>query len=142
MEIVSWKIEGLFKANAQKVYEEIGNTSVSPEEVLEKARNENSELHKCFEWDDSVAAEKFRLQQARQIIQLLVIVPQKKTDEPVRVFSITSQRNTYQPTRLFLQQPDEYQILLKKAKIELAEFKKRYKTLSELEEIFKCIDEL
>lgn len=142
MEIVSWKIEGLFKANAQKVYEEIGNTSVSPEEVLEKARNEKSELHKCFEWDDSVAAEKFRLQQARQIIQLLVIVPQKKTDEPVRVFSITSQRNTYQPTRLFLQQPDEYQILLKKAKIELAEFKKRYKTLSELEEIFKCIDEL
>lgn len=142
MEIVSWKIEGLFKANAQKVYEEIGDTSVSPEEVLEKARNEKSELHKCFEWDDSVAAEKFRLQQARQIIQLLVIVPQKKTDEPVRVFSITSQRNTYQPTRLFLQQPDEYQILLKKAKIELAEFKKRYKTLSELEEIFKCIDEL
>lgn len=142
MEIVSWKIEGLFKANAQKVYEEIGNTSVSPEEVLEKARNEKSELHKCFEWDDSVAAEKFRLQQARQIIQLLVIIPQKKTDEPVRVFSITSQRNTYQPTRLFLQQPDEYQILLKKAKIELAEFKKRYKTLSELEEIFKCIDEL
>lgn len=142
MEIVSWKIEGLFKANAQKVYEEIGDTSISPEEVLEKARNEKSELHKCFEWDDSVAAEKFRLQQARQIIQLLVIVPQKKTDEPVRVFSITSQRNTYQPTRLFLQQPDEYQILLKKAKIELAEFKKRYKTLSELEEIFKCIDEL
>lgn len=142
MEIVSWKIEGLFKANAQKVYEEIGDTSVSPEEVLEKARNEKSELHKCFEWDDSVAAEKFRLQQARQIIQLLVIIPQKKTDEPVRVFSITSQRNTYQPTRLFLQQPDEYQILLKKAKIELAEFKKRYKTLSELEEIFKCIDEL
>lgn len=142
MEIVSWKIEGLFKANAQKVYEEIGDTSISPEEVLEKARNEKSELHKCFEWDDSTAAEKFRLQQARQIIQLLVIVPQKKTDEPVRVFSITSQRNTYQPTRLFLQQPDEYQILLKKAKIELAEFKKRYKTLSELEEIFKCIDEL
>lgn len=142
MEIVSWKIEGLFKANAQKVYEEIGDTSVSPEEVLEKARNEKSELHKCFEWDNSVAAEKFRLQQARQIIQLLVIIPQKKTDEPVRVFSITSQRNTYQPTRLFLQQPDEYQILLKRAKIELAEFKKRYKTLSELEEIFKCIDEL
>ena len=38
--------------------------------------------------------------------------------------------------------PAECEILLKKAKIELAEFKKRYKTLSELEEIFKCIDEL
>ena len=142
MDSVKWKVSGIFKADAQKVYKEIGSTSITPEEVLEKARNEKTELNKCFEWNDGVAAEKYRLQQARQIIQLLVVVPKSEDSEPIRAFQITSERNTYQPTRLFLEQPDEYQILLKRAKIELAEFKKRYKTLSELEEIFKCIDEL
>ena len=142
MDSVKWKVSGIFKADAQKVYKEIGSTSITPEEVLEKARNEKTELNKCFEWNDGIAAEKYRLQQARQIIQLLVVVPKSEDSEPIRAFQITSERNTYQPTRLFLEQPDEYQILLKRAKIELAEFKKRYKTLSELEEIFKCIYEL
>ena len=142
MESVKWKISGVFKADAQKVYEEIGDTSVSPEEILKKARQKKSELHKCFEWDDSVAAERFRLQQARQIIQLLVITPKYEDDEPVRVFQITSEKNVYQPTRMILQQPDEYAQLLKRAKGELFALQKRYKILSELEAVFAAIDEL
>ena len=142
MESVKWKVSGIFKADAQKVYEEIGDTSVSPEEILKKARKKRSELHKCFEWDDSVAAERYRLQQARQIIQLLVITPKYEDDEPVRVFQITSEKNVYQPTRMILQQPDEYAQLLKRAKGELFVIEKRYKMLSELEAVFAAIDEL
>lgn len=140
---VEWKINGIFKANAQKVYEEIGDRKVTPEEVLEQAKNdEYSELHKCFEWDDSIAAEKYRLSQARQIIQLLVIKPEKKEEPLVRVFQITTETNNYQPTRLFLEQPDEYKALLQRAKNELAALKSRYKTLSELEKVFEAIDEI
>lgn len=140
---VEWKINGIFKANAQKVYEEIGDRKVTPEEVLEQARNdENSELHKCFEWDDSVAAEKYRLTQARQVIQFLVIKPEKKDEPQVRVFQITTETNNYQPTRLFIQQPDEYKALLQRAKNELSAIKSRYKTLSELEKVFEAIDEI
>lgn len=140
---VEWKINGIFKANAQKVYEEIGDRKVTPEEVLEQARNdENSELHKCFEWNDSIAAEKYRLTQARQIIQLLVIKPEKKEEPQVRVFQITTETNNYQPTKLFLEQPDEYKALLQRAKNELAALKTRYKTLSELEKVFEAIDEI
>lgn len=142
MEQVKWKINGIYKADAQKCYEEIGDSSVSPEEVLNKARDKKTELHKCFEWDDKVAGEKYRLQQARMIINLLVIVPKKEDSEPVRVFQITSQKNTYQPTRLFMQQPDEYQRLLKRAKDELTAIRNRYKMLSELENVFDAIDEL
>lgn len=140
---VEWKINGIFKANAQKVYEEIGDRKVTPEEVLEQARNdEDSELHKCFEWNDSVAAEKYRLTQARQIIQLLVIKPEKKEEPQVRVFQITTETNNYQPTRLFLEQPDEYKALLQRAKNELSALKTRYKTLSELEAVFTEIDKV
>ena len=142
MDSVKWKVSGIFKADAQRVYEELGDTSITPEEVLEKARKKRSELHKCFEWDDSVAAEKFRLQQARQIIQMLVITPKSEDDEPVRVFQITSEKNVYQPTRMILQQPDEYEQLLRRAKGELFAIEKRYKMLSELEAVFAAIDEL
>ena len=142
MDSVKWKVSGIFKADAQKVYEELGDTSITPEEVLEKARKKRSELHKCFEWDDSVAAEKFRLQQARQIIQMLVITPRSEDDEPVRVYQISSEKNVYQSTRLILQQPDEYAQLLKRAKMELFAIQKRYQMLSELEAVFAAIDEL
>lgn len=142
MENVKWKINGIYKADAQKCYEEIGDNGTSPEEVLKKARNKKSELHKCFEWDNSIAAEKYRLQQARFLICNLVVVTENKDDEPVRVFQISSERNTYQPTRLFMQDMNEYQILLKRAKNELVSIKRRYQTLTELEKVFSAIDKL
>ena len=137
-----WKIKGIYKADAQKVADEIGDGKVTPQEVLEKARDENSELHKCFEWDDSIAAEKYRLQQARQIIINLVYAPKTEEVQPVRCFQITTERCTYQQTKMFLVQEDEYQSLLKRAKSELENFKAKYKTLSELEEVFNAIDAL
>ena len=39
------------------------------EDVLSEARDESSPLHKHFEWDDSEAAEQYRRQQARALIQ-------------------------------------------------------------------------
>ncbi len=138
-----WKIKGIFKADAQRVADEIGENSITPEQVLEKARNdENSELHKCFEWNDGIAAEKYRLIQARKIIINLAYVPKEKTDEPVRCFQITREKSVYMPTKQFLVNNDEYQDLLKRAKVELESFKRRYATLSELETVFEAIESL
>ncbi len=138
----TWRIKGLYKADAQKVAKEIGSSEITPQEVLERARNENSELHKCFEWDDSVAAEKYRLQQAGNVIRMLVFAPKKECEQPVRVFQITSTKNTYKPTKQFLVQENEYQQLLKRAKNELESFKRKYHSLSELEAVFEAIEEI
>lgn len=142
MDKVKWKIDGVINADAQRVYEEIGDKEITPEQLLQKARNKKSELHKCFEWDDSIAAEKYRLHQARRVLQMLVVesVPEEAT--PLRVFQITSQKNVYMPTRLFLEKPDEYALLLSRAKDELQSLKSRYHMLSELESVFEAIDEL
>ena len=143
MERISWTFDGLFKGNAEKCYAECESLEqATPENVLEYARNESTELHKCFEWNDTVAAEKYRLKQARQIIQSFVIVHEEKEEPKIRAYQITTQTNVYQPTRLFLQQPDEYKALLARAKQELQAFKARYKTLTELESIFEEIDRL
>lgn len=137
-----WRVKGLYKADAQKVADEIGENSITPKELLEKAKDENSELHKCFEWDNNVAAEKYRLQQARAIIINLVYVQKDKEEQPVRCFQITTEKSVYQPTRQFLVQENEYQSLLARAKAELESFKKRYATLTELETVFEAIDNI
>lgn len=145
MERVTWKVEGLFKGDAQKCYEEISKLSeVTPRNVLELARDENTELHKCFDFNDTTAAEKYRLIQARQIIINFVEIPkdEKKDDPQIRAFQITTTKNVYEPTRVFIEKPDEYKALLARAKEELQSFKTRYKMLTELEGIFAEIDNL
>lgn len=137
-----WRVKGIYKADAQKVADEIGNEKITPQEMIEKARNEQSELHKCFEWNDTVAAEKYRLQQARVVLSMLVFKPKTEEEQPVRIFSLTTEKSTYQPTKQFLVQADEYQDLLKRALAELEAFKRKYSTLNELEEVFKAIEEL
>jgi hypothetical protein len=45
---------------------------LTPEGVLDDARNPNSPLHECFTWDDGVAAEAFRLIQAKAVVRVAV----------------------------------------------------------------------
>lgn len=129
------------KADPQKCGEEIGDCA-TPESVLEKAKDPDSELHKCFEWDDSVAAEKYRLQQARQVIQFLVVKGTEKEETPTRVFQITSEKQVYRPVTFFLRNEDEYTTLLMRAKAELKAMQTRYSMLTELESIWEELAKL
>lgn len=138
--LAEWRVKGIYKADAQKVADEIGNDKITPQEMIEKARDEQSELHKCFEWNDTVAAEKYRLQQARNVLSMLVFKPKTEEEQPVRMFSLTTEKSVYQPTKQFLVQADEYQDLLKRALAELETFKKKYRTINELEGLFEAID--
>lgn len=139
-DLVKWSIPNLFKADANKCYSEILELeNITPSEVLERARDEKSELHKCFEWDDSKAAEKYRTIQAGNVIRALYIVHKDEETAPVRVLSKTSS-SSYQPTRTFLTNENEYADLLKRALSELESFKRKYETLSELESVFEQID--
>lgn len=56
--------------------------------VLNEAQNEDSILHKYFEWDDSEAADLYRRQQARTLIQRCKI--QMVESEPVEIRAFVS----------------------------------------------------
>ena len=129
------------KMDPQKVGEEIGEAP-TPESVLEKAKDPKTALHGCFEWDDTKAAYKYRLIQARQIIQFLVIKGTEKTDTPQRAFEITRETSVYAPVQLIVRNEDEYSALLAKAKAQLKQFADRYRRLSELEAVIEEIDNL
>lgn len=60
---------------------------ITPALVVQRATPKNSPLHKYFEWDDTVAAERYREWQARQLIMTVYVVPSDAPDsEPVRAF--------------------------------------------------------
>lgn len=142
--IVSWKVPK-YKATAQEAYDEISTLEeITPKNVVDLARNVNSKIHDDFEWDNEIAGEKWRIKQAREMIQLLVFEDKEKEElqEPVRVLQISTKTSVYQPVKMIVQQQDEYQTLLKRAKAELEAFKRRYQSIVELESIFEAIDNL
>lgn len=144
--MVEWKVKGFFKADAEKVYSEIISLgdSFSPEQIVEAAKNKKSELHKCFTWDDTVAAKKWREHQARMLVAQLVIRTETKDHEPVavRIISSTSVKNEYKPVVKLIEVEQDYADLLARAISELKAFQRKYKTVKELREIFEAIDEL
>ena len=144
--IVEWKVKGFFKADAEKVYSEItalGET-FSPETVIEAAKDKNSELHKCFTWNNTKAANNWRKHEARVVMSNLVVVTETTDNEPVavRLISSTSVRNEYKPTVMLIESETEYADLLARAIRELKAFQKKYETVTELREIFGLINEL
>lgn len=147
MTVATWRSGPcVFKADAQKVADEISSIglSVKPEEIVDKARDENTELHKCFEWDDTKAAEKYRVYQARQIVCHLII--REVNDEPqkreVRFFYKTDNQEGYKPVSYIMRNEDEYHKLLDRALTELKAFQRKYSTLKELDGLFEAINEL
>jgi hypothetical protein len=74
--VYQWKEGTRIKANAEKVGTEIEQIKgpKTPEAVVKKARSERTELHRCFEWDDSAAAIQYRLEQARYVLRTISIV--------------------------------------------------------------------
>lgn len=137
----------LFKnVSAPKVYKEIDEIgeSATPQQIVDRARDPQSELHKCFEWDDSKAAESWRRQQARQVRFFLRMESDEHPEEPqVHALHFTFSGEGYKTAEKVFQREDEYAMLLQRAKAELIAFQKKYEFLSgELDFILGVIDEM
>lgn len=68
---------------------------VTSESFLDSARPLDSPMHKLFEWNNEIAAEKWRKQQSSVIINQLRVVIQSDEDEPRKLvaFVNTKSRN-------------------------------------------------
>lgn len=144
--IATWRIPGVFKADAQKVCNELMEIGeeFTPEEIVEAAKDSGKELHKCFEWNDQRAAHNYRLYQARVLTSQLIFKREINDDNPssapVRVFNKTDSNSGYKiPERTFKVQ-EEYEALLQRALAELHAFKIKYAALKELDYILELID--
>ena len=110
-----WKEMSMQKADAQKVGLELEKLrlkkggAIQPKDVVIKAEsNKNSELHKCFEWNNRRAADKYRIEQAKLILRAIVNVVEidgEKTE--IRCFeSVQYDTGAKRPTRFYVSTAD------------------------------------
>lgn len=129
------------KADANKVAQEIESIGInnttdefSAQEMVDYARNNpNSELHKLFEWNDAIAAEAYRNQQAKDILRFLKITivseeSQNKNHTLVRYFVSTGNRDgMYKKTEPIFQNASEADKVLENMRRDAEIFINRYK---------------
>ena len=111
--------------------------------VVDFARNPGSALHGRFDWDDSVAGEKWRLQQARVLIATITFEPTK--DIVTRAWcSLPSDRSgdtpAYRPTVAVLSESALRAQYLQSVKDELGSLRRKHAALTELASVWSAID--
>lgn len=132
---------------------------LTPENLVNEARAETSPLHSAFEWNDTVAAEKYRCEQARLMIANIVWVEsdiqterhvkliEKDEDESPnfsdeRAFVSTGERNhRYVPIAVALTNEEWRTNLLEAAKRDMNAFVMKYRRLTELANIIQDMND-
>ena len=115
-----------------------------PVDVVNRARDPESVLHECFNWDDSDAAEQYRLWQARQLLRVVVsVLPGTDTMTKVNVslYSDRAQGGGYRPLIAVLRDPSSRAALLEDARKDAQAFRERYSHLQEVAAIITAIDD-
>jgi hypothetical protein len=117
---------------------------LTPQDVLADAKHDNSPLHSFFEWDDSEAAEQYRLQQARGLIRsvVAVYVSDDKPDVRQRAYVHIAEPGAphYREVGCAMSQTKTREMVLQTAWRELQVWKSRYKDLKEFSDLFEIID--
>lgn len=110
----TWRPGGAFRGKEPQIIGEAlialyeSNGSLPPETVVEEAADPASPLHDCFEWDNSAAAHKHRLWQARMLCRSIRIAIEPDKSEPlfVSVHVEDGAARAYHPARVMVRHID------------------------------------
>lgn len=131
---------------AGAVFEELekGKGLTAPN-LVDASRPEDAPLHKEFEWDDAIAAEKYRENRARLLINHLHIRMEEVEDAPpIRAYVSlkTDDNRKYESVPMILKNPQKTTALFDMAMRELESFQRKYSNLTEFARIFEEIERL
>lgn len=129
---------------------------VTSASFLEYSRPETSDTHSMFEWNDSIAAEKYRLRQSAAIIgQIEVEIQYIDTSQeaseiqitPVPAFVNVAGKSTRASATFVnvvtaVDNKDMWKQVVQNAVAELNAFKRKYSRFKEFEKIIKDIEKL
>ena len=143
----SWRFNKSVSAQvAGEVMERIEKRDgeLTKEAFLEESRPEDSPTHGLFEWDDTAAAEKFRLAQSRICIQDIVVTIVKNTETPKTVHAFVNtnsaigrkEKASYSNIEVALSDEDKRKVVLRNAFYELQIFEQKYSDYQELAGVF------
>lgn len=148
MAAYEYKVKGIYKCDAQiagEICDELQNSpqGLNPETLLEVASDKTCPLHNEFEWRDDVAAQKYRLRQAADLIRCITVVIDSGKAEPQneRAFVVKGDRTSaYVSLKNAISNDVWRENLLKQAKDELRWFQGKYRRLEELADVNAEID--
>lgn len=115
--------------------------SISSSSLVEEARDESSEIHALFEWDDKIAGEQWRLQQAKIVLSCLKVTVKDSDDEmprKIRAFVNTNperSKGVYMNIEDAMSNYDTRNGVILRAKKELMAFLDKYSSIKELDEL-------
>lgn len=118
-----------------------------PSALVDEARPESSPLHPLFQWDDTKAAEQYRVSQARRIIGSLKVVyheMERMAPAFVHVRQMTGEGvvDGYIETELAMANSKMRAAVLADAKRQLKGLRTRYGLLEELASVWEELDRL
>lgn len=102
--------------------------------VVDESRPEEAPLHPVFEWDDAVAAEKYRRSQAQTVIRALVVVETPEAPEHRKYVLVRSEQNksAYEDIETVVQDADLFADAVRRLEVEVQAAKR---SVAELEAI-------
>ena len=142
--VFGWKEGSHIRADAQKAGElcdKLRETKgLTPQTLLDASRKEGTVLHDEFEWDDTVAGEKYRLDQSAHIIRSIIIVQKTEEEEepdeeyvPVRAFfPVSETKGNYESIHVIAKNDDMQRRLLDNCLSELKAFQRKYAALKDV----------
>lgn len=149
MSAYEWKTGFRVNVDAEvagRVFEELENseTGLTASALVEVSRSKKAPLHKAFEWNDAIAGEKWREQQARVLINHLVIRREDTPEvEPVRAFvTISTESKNYENIHSVLRDPVKSNSFFEMGMKMLTDFKRRYSDYEVFAGVIKEIDKL
>lgn len=121
------------KKQLEDIYEAHGQ--LTPQLLVDAARPADHPLHDRFEWDNSVAGEKYREEQARSLIRTVRVVEVQGDTEITSVRAFHSvpgpQGPSYVPLAEVVKDPIKAAIVLRTAEREWRQMFSRYKHLDD-----------
>jgi hypothetical protein len=120
-----------------------GDGVLQAEAVVEFARDKSTALHSEFNWDNTDAAHKWRLHQARNLIRVQVTF-EPRSERKMQVFvSLPSDREDdgggYRRMVDVLSNADKREQLVASALAEMEVFQRKYAAISELADVFAAM---
>jgi len=115
------------------------------EDVVAYARDPETALHKCFEWDDGVAADGFRRAQARALIRVVVSVTPASGEKYRAFVSLKDDRYNgagYRATAVVMGAQVLREAYLAEVEQDMRAFMAKWEHLKELSKVFAEMEAL
>lgn len=143
--VYQWRLGSRISAPAQvagEVCEQLEREGrLTAQDLVDVSRDENAPLHGVFEWDDSIAAEEWRKQQARCVINSIVIRSEQESVEPVRAFfKVETTGNHYESVYTIIKTPDKREMLMRQVLEEMQSLRQKYANIAEFENVWNAVD--